>query len=216
MSGSGATHSGTPARSGLIGKIRRRLSELATFRARDVTFLYAHDLANIPTLQIEEDCSVRRLNPEEVAILKEVFPLDLREMQNRLRLGYQCYAGFLDGKVANYGWVQTRGRHFIRDAGRWHGIRDGEFWIFHCRTAGWARGRRIYPLVLIRILEDYRREGFVSSWIYTRETNIASRRGIERAGFVLHDRLVAMRLGPLVIPLSARRASPADGVRTNP
>jgi len=192
---------------GLRGKIRRRLSSYARLRISE-TYLYSHDLAVIPTVPADPACLVRLLGIDELALLLEVHPLDLPGLRSRLERGFACYAAFLDGRIAGYGWAQPLGKHFLRDVARWREVRPKEFWIYHCRTAPWARGRRAYPFILMRMLEDYRRQGFERAWIYTGKTNVPSQKGIERAGFVLRERLPALEVGPLILPLPLRMLPP--------
>jgi hypothetical protein len=135
------------------------------------------------------------LAPERVDCLLEIGPFEVREGLERLRRGDQCYTVSLDGRLAHYSWVQRSGSHPMTEAGTSVPVARGEFWIYHCRTAEWARGRGIYPATLIRIVRDHFEAGYSTAWIYTTRENIASQKGILRAGFGLVAALDALRVG---------------------
>jgi hypothetical protein len=64
------------------------------------------------------------------------------------------------------------------------------------RTADHARGLRLYPWALTNILRVLREEGFSRAHIYTTGSNVASQRGIVRAGFSLSHTLNYVQFGP--------------------
>jgi RimJ/RimL family protein N-acetyltransferase len=80
------------------------------------------------------------------------------------------------------------------------------FWIYHCRTHESAQGLGIYPFVLSAIQRDYFTRGSREGIIYTTIQNIASQRGIVKAGFRLERELRALRIGRHYFKLSAERA----------
>jgi hypothetical protein len=128
-------------------------------------------------------------------------PSDLRRRAAR---GDKCYIAFADGRPAHYSWVQLRGLHVISDAGRPWPVPSGQFMIYHCGTAAWARGRGLYPATLLRIVEDQflaRRE---AGWIYTTRDNVASQRGIAKAGFREVRAFRSLQLGRVRLPLPGR------------
>jgi hypothetical protein len=113
----------------------------------------------------------------------------------RLHRGDRCYTVSVDGHLAHYSWVQRAGSHPITEAGLFAPVGSGEFWIYDCRTVERARGRGIYPATLERIVNDHFEEGYCTAWIYTSRENIASQKGIFRAGFGLVATLGALRVG---------------------
>jgi hypothetical protein len=135
------------------------------------------------------------LKPERVGRLQEIGPFDVLDGQRRLQRGDHCYTVDVDGCLAHYSWVQSSGTHPITEAGVRAAVRYGEFWIYHCRTADWIRGKRIYPVVLQRIVNEYFDNGYHTAWIYASQENIASQKGILRAGFNQVSDLAALRVG---------------------
>ncbi len=70
-------------------------------------------------------------------------------------------------------------------------IPEKAYMIGPCQTAPLYRGNRIYPFVLQQISRSLR--GFNEYWICTNEKNIASIRGIEKAGAKKVGRFVQKR-----------------------
>jgi hypothetical protein len=135
------------------------------------------------------------LSSDQVGELREIGPFEASEGLIRLERGDCCYVVRSDGRLAHYSWVQRSGSHPITEAGLSSTVGTGEFWIYNCRTADWARGLRIYPSVLVRIVNEHFAQGNHTAWIYTSSANIASQKGILRAGFVQVATLRALRAG---------------------
>jgi RimJ/RimL family protein N-acetyltransferase len=144
------------------------------------------------------------LTPTQVGQLTEIGWFDVKDGQERLRRGDRCYTVSIDGRLAHYSWVQRSASHPITEAGVSVPVGGGAFWIYHCRTAEWARGRGIYPSTLERIVSDCFAEGDCTAWIYTSKQNVASQKGIERAGFSLVTSLHSLRMGSQYFPLGGR------------
>lgn len=132
---------------------------------------------------------------EEAGALSEIGFFEPKDGVVRFQRGDVCYLASLDGRRAHYSWVQRSGLHPITEAGVSVPVGNGALWIYHCRTAEWARGRRIYPATLRRIVNDHFAKGYSTAWIYTSKENIASQKGILQAGFGLVATLRALRVG---------------------
>jgi hypothetical protein len=145
------------------------------------------------------------LSPGQVDQLADLGWFDQREGLERLRRGDRCYTVFIDGRLAHYSWVQRSSSHPITEAGVSVPVDNGAFWIYHCQTAEWARGRGLYPSTLERIVRDCFSDGDCTAWIYTAKKNIASQKGILRAGFGLVTTLHALRVGSQYFALGRGR-----------
>lgn len=144
------------------------------------------------------------LSRAQVGQLRDLGPFDENEGLQRLDRGDRCYTVSLDGRLAHYSWVQRAANHPITEAGTSVPVGNGEAWIYHCVTVDWARGRRIYPATLQRIVRDCFAEGDHTAWIYTSTQNIPSQKGILRAGFGLVATLKAVRVGSRYRPIGRR------------
>lgn len=164
--------------------------------------LYRHSLADVPLIEPHIACSVISLAESELPRLHDVWPVPLDAMKTRLQNGDQCLAAYVEGIIAHYSWVQFSGPHEMRDGGQSFTIAPHEAWIYHCRTATWARGKGIYPFVLVQIEKLCIARGCSMAWIYTDVKNIGSQRGIIKAGFLLHRQLTALQLFSRNIPIT--------------
>jgi RimJ/RimL family protein N-acetyltransferase len=151
------------------------------------------------------------LSPAQVGELAQIGWFDEGEGLQRLHRGDRCYTVSIEGRLAHYSWVQRSASHSISEAGLSFPVANGGFWIYHCQTAEWARGRGIYPSTLERIVNDCFAEGDSTAWIYTSKQNIASQKGILRAGFGLVATLHALRMGSQYFPLG-RQNNPLIGL----
>ena len=165
------------------------------------TNLYQHSLDVFVKVVPAVACEVKLLKEAEVGVLHEVWPVNLEEMKTRLRRGDLCLACFTDGHLAHYSWVQFSGPHEFRDVGQRFKISLGHCWIYHCRTAEWAKGKQIYPFALTQILEMCNSRGCRHAWIYTIPQNIASQRGIQKAGFSFYKQLASLKIFNFYFPL---------------
>jgi RimJ/RimL family protein N-acetyltransferase len=145
----------------------------------------------------EPNCNINwaLLAPENVRTLTEIGPFDLNECSHRLQRGDLCYLAFLGDRLAHYSWVQRSGSHPITRAGVSVPVGSDEFWIYSCRTAEHARGKGIYPATLERIINDHFEQGYRNARIYASRENVASQKGILRAGFRLVAKFTAFRFG---------------------
>ena len=160
------------------------------------TYLYSiRSPSRPPVASIAPGLSWAPLPLEGAGALAQIGPFDGALAAPRLKRGDVCYAGYLEGRLAHYSWVQRSGEHLILEAGATVAIAEGEFWIYHCRTADWARGRGIYPATLARIVNDQFDAGYTVGWVYTTRENISSQKGIARAGFTFDRTVRAIRIG---------------------
>jgi hypothetical protein len=169
--------------------------------------LYSHDLSTIPAVELEPGDRIDLLDRRCNDLLLDVHPVDTAEDRGRLDRDEKCFVGWSAGRASHFSWVQDRGVHDIRGTWRQETIQPGDFWIYSCRTAERARGRRLYPAALATILRHYKRQQYRRALIYVADGNISSINGIERAGFVMTARIrsLAWRRSLLWLPGSSSR-----------
>lgn len=108
----------------------------------------------------------------------------VQKFKQFLASGDRGYYAYLNGAFAHRSWV-TFGPKTVR---QWYffcplELKEDEAYIHYCETVPFARGRGIYPIVLNKIVKDL--HGQASNvYISTIESNIASRKGIKKAGFI--------------------------------
>lgn len=180
---------------GLTDKILGRLDQLAGMAVEE-TYLYKITAGELlPPVELATGVKIQVVGLETVKLLESVEGLSPEDVEQRLRRGDVCYLAYADDRIAHYSWVQRNGYHRIDTAGIGSEVAEGEYWIYNCRTVDWAKGRRIYPYTLSRILDEHMRHGFLRAIIYTTRSNRASENGILRAGFKQVCTLRSFRLG---------------------
>jgi GNAT superfamily N-acetyltransferase len=129
-------------------------------------------------------------------LLAQLHELDEATIQARFDEGARCYVAFLNDTPVGYGWVGTKVGH-IREIGlEWTlGEPDCILWDFATLPA--YRGRGVYPHLLQAIIraESTHTERF---WIGHQGQNVASQRGIQKAGFILHNLTLLTSEGQVV------------------
>jgi hypothetical protein len=170
----------------LIDRIRARVVEQ--------TFLYACSAAEPMPV---EDVRITTIAPEQIDDIGSVGPYERTDVRARLVRGDTCYGAWHRGELAHFSWVQTRGVHQIAPAGITVGVEPGAFWIYNCRTHAAHRGAGLYTRVIAQIAHDAFAAGggMKMGWIYTTASNVASQRGIVKAGFVQCDTFRALHIG---------------------
>jgi GNAT superfamily N-acetyltransferase len=106
------------------------------------------------------------------------------EPKRRWRHGRVPYVAMIGTEVASYGWV-TPEPEPMDDLGVAFTSPPGDVWLYDFATVPEFRGRRLYPALLRRILDDLKEQGVRRAWIGTSPGNYASQNGISRAGFTL-------------------------------
>ncbi len=113
-------------------------------------------------------------------LMADLMGVDTSEVRERMGRGHRPWLARLAGEPVGYGWVATREAE-IGELGITFALpaRDRYLWDFV--TAPAWRGRRIYPRLLQAMLGG--EAGADRFWVGHDLPNVASARGIARAGF---------------------------------
>ncbi len=104
------------------------------------------------------------------------------DVLGRFETGRRCCIARVDGKLAAYGWVSFD-EEFIGELGLRLKLSPGEAYIWDCYTAPSFRNRHLFSALLSYIASELKAEGLCRVWIGANLENLASQRGIARAGF---------------------------------
>ena len=131
------------------------------------------------------------------ALASSTDSLSLTEITKRLESGRQGYAARVEGQVAAYGWVSFE-EEDIGELNLRIKLLPGEAYIWDCATLPAFREKLIYSALLIYILDDLRAQNLCRAWIGADYDNLASQKGMARAGFqhvadLVIERVLAMR-----------------------
>jgi RimJ/RimL family protein N-acetyltransferase len=120
------------------------------------------------------------------------------EFQKRLESGRRCYTAWTGGRMGAYGWVSLE-EEWIGELRLHLRLSPGEAYIWDCFTLPAFRQKYLYTALLSYIIASLRLEQLRRVWIGTNADNLASQRGIARAGFqpvgvISAERALAMRM----------------------
>lgn len=68
-------------------------------------------------------------------------------------------------------------------------VEEKEVYLYAAHTGSEFRGKHIYPHLITRASEYFKRESYEYAMIFSTEENARSRRGIERSGFSLYEEI---------------------------
>jgi RimJ/RimL family protein N-acetyltransferase len=155
--------------------------------------------APAPEVSTRLPATFRRAGPETLSQLagaSEGVPAEM--FRKRFDTDRRCYGAWIDGQLAAYGWISLE-EEWIGELRLRLRLGPGEAYIWDCFTAPPFRQRYLYTALLTHIVTELRMERLKRVWIGTNAENLASQRGIARAGFqpVAHisvERALAVRM----------------------
>jgi hypothetical protein len=179
----------------MLKRIGRKLNAVVGIGNEKTLFYEMHSGFPLPACPLPRGVGIQELGNEQLQDFCHVSTVDRESVERRWAAKDKCYLAYLADKIVHYSWVKSSGVHFVMEADMLVPVRPGEFWIYHCWTAEWARGQKIYPGMLVMIVQKYFLNGFNRAHIYTSRTNLNPQRGIERAGFRYSSSTLSLRLG---------------------
>jgi GNAT superfamily N-acetyltransferase len=102
--------------------------------------------------------------------------------QRRLAAGRRCFAAWVEGEIAAYGWV-SQGEESVGELERAFRIQPDAAYIWDCATLPPFRRRGLYSGLLRHIASALRAEGMRQLWIGASRRNRPSIFGFANAGF---------------------------------
>jgi ribosomal protein S18 acetylase RimI-like enzyme len=141
----------------------------------------------------------RRLGPESApALAAAMGDGALAEVYKRFEAGRSCYAAWVEDQLAAYGWVSFE-EEYIGELSLHLRLLPGEAYIWDCATLPAFRQKRLFSALLGYMLAELRAGPLCRVWIGANLDNVASQRGIDRAGFhrvadLVVRRVLALRL----------------------
>src|SRR5262245_15959176 len=161
----------------------RILRRLSTFHTVECIVFRHQNAVEIPVA-----AELAEVTPDNVEDARSMdSPSKIEEFRSFLARGDRGWYAYLGGRVVHRSWL-VRGPATMR---LWHRfgawpVAAGEAYLHYCETSPEARGHGIYPAALSHIA---RGSSFRNLFIATELANQASRRGIEKAGFVERARV---------------------------
>jgi len=151
-----------------------------------------------PVLAPRVRAEFHRVTPDLVPALCAIRGRDVSaEFTQRFATGRQCYGAWVKDRLVAFGWVSIEEEH-IGELNLRIKLLQGEVYVWDCETASDYRSKGLYSALLIYILNELRTQNICRAWIGADLDNVASQKGIARAGFhhvadLVIERVVAMR-----------------------
>ena len=190
----------------LINRTRSRgageLADLTTGRVQELWNSKNTLILNVLEAQRVERNSAglrfREAGPDDaVAYARDIGTDSVTTFVTRLSDDVRCFVVEEEGKLLHSSWLTTTAA-WAREIARFLCPPGGDAYVYESFTRADARGRGIYPLALAGILSAMAEEGIRRVWVGVEETNLASRRAMEKAGFAEGFRVeFGRRLGRL-------------------
>lgn len=108
----------------------------------------------------------------------------------RFSQGELCWAAKAEEEIVSYVWAAPK-RERVGELCKSIELKEGEIYLYDAFTVPEWRGKGLYPAILSRQLDYFKHKGYERALIFTVEENLASRRGILRAGFY-HFQTIAL------------------------
>ena len=146
-----------------------------------------------PTLAPRIQADFRPVTPDLAPALASSTGLSPEGIIRRLESGRQCYAAWVDDQSVAYGWVSFQ----YEDIGELNlriRLLLGEAYIWDCATLPAFREKGLYSALLGYILRQLHAQTLCRVWIGADYDNIASQKGMARAGFQHVADLVIQRV----------------------
>ena len=136
-----------------------------------------------PVISPRLPATFRPAGPESVSALAEAMGTDAStEILKRFETERRCYTAWVGDKLVAYGWVSFN-EEYIGELNLRLTLLPGEAYIWDCATLPAFRRNYLYSALLVYILRELRSESLCRVWIGADFDNVASQRGIARAGF---------------------------------
>ena len=180
-----------------LARLARRGVNAVGERAKWLTLIATpEDLRGTePALEAGESCEFHTNELRDMLRWEGPSPDTAREIGDRvrrapedLRRGRTLHTVLVNGRLASWGWSYwPQGPERIEEIRRELDFAPKSVSLYDFYTIPEFRGRRLYQALLTHILRARFIEGAERAYIMVRETNVASRKAIERVGFRLAE-----------------------------
>ncbi|MGB8227273.1 MAG: hypothetical protein WCE45_10490 [Sedimentisphaerales bacterium] len=128
-----------------------------------------------PNLEIKE------LTLSDIDQMLKVMYLSRASLCSRFDRGERCFAIIDSGEIVTYFWAQFNFRYIDRLYLTFN-LKSNQAWFYNAVTVKRARGKGNYPNIIRYMSKVLAADGFDEIFIDVEEKNLASIRGMEKAG----------------------------------
>jgi RimJ/RimL family protein N-acetyltransferase len=132
--------------------------------------------------EADSSLQIRELSKHDVDSMLRVMYLSRAAINNRFDQGERCFAVVDGGEIGSYMWLRF-GTVRMSELYLVVKLRPNQAWFINAVTVKRIRGRGYYPNLYRYIVKTLEAEGFDEFFGHVEERNIASIRGLEKAGY---------------------------------
>lgn len=175
--------------------LRRAFKEASTpIHRREEYFFYTMFLDDpLARVATKGNPSFRLATIDDVPRLDPVMYMSKEEVTQWLIKGQLCFYVTVGDEIASYGWVGPRVTPLGPLGDLWAYLPEGEAFAHTMRTLPAFRGMSLYPFTLVKMGEHLSNTGFMKLWGFSAPHNVASDRGLAKAGFVKTGKVTYQR-----------------------
>lgn len=151
--------------------------------------VYIYGTSSLPSYSLEPRCplEIRKGTEQDTNFILELMnymdhSVALCRIKDEFNQGNKPFLAFSEGKIAHVSWLFHPPK--VKETLVVFHLCEGQCSIGACLTSPEFRGRNIYPVVLQYIIKEVFSKNVKKVFIAVAPHNIASTRGIEKAGFV--------------------------------
>lgn len=174
---------------GIAGFLKKALRRICSF-VFSYRPVYIYGISGPAFHNLEPRCplEIRKGTEQDTDFILELMSymdrsVALRRIKEGFKGGNEPFLAFSEGKIAHMSWLFHPPK--VKETLVVFHLCEGQCFIGACLTSPEFRGKNIYPVVLQHILRDVFTRGTKAVFIAAAPSNIASMRGVEKAGFHL-------------------------------
>jgi hypothetical protein len=179
---------------GLVTALRRVTASLTglVYRRKSVYILVRPvDRALGPPARLD-GVRIDILRGDQVDRLTPIIYYGRDEILQRLNDGQKCIIAEHEGNIIHYSWLTSK-NEYAGEIEKVIPVAASERYLFNCRTLASARGRGIFPAVIVRALDEARGSGASRVITLVSTNNSSSLRAFSKMAFSIREEITMTR-----------------------
>ena len=158
-----------------------RLAKMALTPFFGITSRYIVELNSKNVKLPEQSFAFRELTPVDIVDMLKIMYVSEHDLMRRFERNERCFA-VLDGdNIVSYFWAQFGEKDFSELQLKFK-LSPNQCWMYNAITSKQYRGRGLYPNLIRHMSETLKKDGIEKSFIDVDPKNMASIRGLQKAG----------------------------------
>ena len=125
---------------------------------------------------------IRELSINDIGKMLEIMYVSRAGLQKRFLRGERCFAVMDNDKIMGFFWAQF-GLKCLKELRLRFNLAPNQTWMYNAITVKAARGQGLYPNIIRYMAKVLSDSGIEQAFVDVKMSNVASCRGLEKAGF---------------------------------